>query len=262
MVIVAGACFLLASLISARSWRAGAWLAAAGAAILTGALAARGLRAAHWPLTSEYEFALAFALTVALAALVPVTKARSRIPVVQATAILTAALLVAYARFALPIAKRALQPLPPALDSVWLPLHVGTAALAYGALALAGAARLAWLLGDRVLNESEGHRRADTEWLLDRAIAAGFPLLTLSMILGMIWAQVAWGRYWGWDLKEVWTLITWLIYAVYWHVRRWPRWQGRRLAWLALIGLASVLFTFLGVGWLARTVGLESLHLF
>jgi cytochrome c-type biogenesis protein CcsB len=262
MVIVAGACFLLASLTLARSWRIGAWLAAAGAVILAGAVAARGLRAGHWPLTGEYEFALAFALTTALAALVPATKARSRIPVVQAVTMLAAALLVAYARFILPIAKQAIRPPPPALDTVWLPLHVSTAALAYGALALAGAAGLVWLLGEHVLSDAEGFRRTDTAWLLDRAIAVGFPLLTLSMILGMIWAQVAWGRYWGWDLKEVWTLITWLVYAVYWHVRKWPRWQGRRLAWLALIGLASVLFTFLGVSWLARTVGLESLHLF
>jgi cytochrome c-type biogenesis protein CcsB len=262
MVIVAGACFLLASLTFARGWRTGAWSAAVGTAILAGALAARGLRAGHWPLTGEYEFALAFALATALALLVPATKARSRIPAVQAAAMLTAALLVAYARFVLPIAKQAIRPLPPALDSVWLPLHVSTAALAYGALALAGAAGLVWLLGEHVLSEAEGLRQTDTEWLLDRAIVAGFPLLTLSMILGMIWAQVAWGRYWGWDLKEVWTLSTWLVYALFWHVRRWPRWQGRRLAWLALIGLVSVLFTFLGVGWLARTVGLESLHLF
>ena len=73
---------------------------------------------------------------------------------------------------------------------------------------------------------------------------------------------MAWGRYWGWDVKETWTLITWLIYALYWHVRRRSRWKGRRLAWLVLVGLASVLFTFLGVGSLARTVGLEGLQLF
>ena len=86
--------------------------------------------------------------------------------------------------------------------------------------------------------------------------------MTISMIFGMIWAQAAWGRYWGWDLKEVWTLSTWLIYTLYWHLHRRPGWQGRRVAWLALIGLGAVLFTFLGTGWLARTVGLESLHLF
>jgi cytochrome c-type biogenesis protein CcsB len=262
MVIVAGACFLLAVLAYIRGWRIGAWLAAAGAVILAGALAARGLRAGHWPLTSEYEFALAFALAATLAALAPGTKPHRRVTAVQAVTMLVAVLLVAYARFLLPGFKQAIRPLPPALDSIWLPLHAGAAALAYGVLAMAGAAGLVWLLRKRVLGDVEGVERETTEWLLDRAIAAGFPLLTLSLIFGMIWAQVAWGRYWGWDLKEIWTLITWLIYALYWHVRRRPCWQGRRLAWLALTGLASVLFTFLGVGWLARAVGLESLHLF
>jgi cytochrome c-type biogenesis protein CcsB len=286
MVIVAGACFLLATLAYFRGWRIGVWLAAAGAMILTGALAARGLRAGHWPLTGEYEFALAFALSTAIATLDSDMKPNRRVPAAQAVAMLIAALLMTYARFVLPDFKQAIRPLPPALDSVWLPLHVGTAALAYGALALAGAAGLVWLLHEYILRSRrpgipgtaslcldgtgqaeavsvvEGAERRETEWLLDRAIAAGFPLLTLSLIFGMIWAQVAWGRYWGWDLKEVWTMITWLVYALYWHVRKRPRWQGRRLAWLALVGLVSVLFTFLGVGWLARTIGLESLHLF
>jgi len=270
MVIVAGLCLLLAALTCARGWRIGAWLAAAGATILAGALAARGLRAGHWPLTSEYEFALAFALTTALAVQVPVARASRCMPIVPTATMLIAAFLVAYARILLPSVKQAIRPLSPALDSAWLPLHASTAALAFGALALAGAAGLAWLLGEPILSRAdpqpgrgaEGSERRETAWLLDRAMAAGFPLLTLSMIFGMIWAEVAWGRYWGWDLKEIWTLVSWLVYALYWHVRRRPRWQGRRLAWLALVGLASVLFTFLGVGWLARIVGLESLPLF
>lgn len=95
-----------------------------------------------------------------------------------------------------------------------------------------------------------------------RGISVGYPLLTLSMLLGMIWAQAAWGRYWAWDLKEVWTLVTWLVYTLYWHVRRRPRWSDRWRASLALAGFTSVCFTYLGLGWLARAVGLESLHLF
>ena len=262
MVIVAGGCFLLAALAYVRSRRIGTWLAAAGGMILAGALAARGLRAGYWPLSSEYEFALAFALATVVAALVPFAAVSHRISVARAATMLIAALLVTYARFLLPGSKQSIRPLPPALDSAWLPLHGGTAALAFGALALAGAAGLAWLLCERLSIKGTGSEAGEIEGLLDRAIAAGFPLLTLSMIFGMIWAEVAWGRYWGWDLKEIWTLITWLVYALYWHVRRWPRWQGRRVAWLAAVGLASILFTFLSVGWLARTVGLESVHLF
>lgn len=264
MPIIAGACFLLAAPAYAWGWRIGAWLGAAGTTILVGALAARGLQAGYWPLTNEYEFALAFALSTSLAALVSGTSSNRQVPAAQATAMVVAALLVAYARLVLPSFKRAIHPLPPALDSVWLPLHVGTAVLGYGALVMSAAAGLVWLLSVRPGQDQKvrGADRIRTERLLDRAIAVGFPLLTLAMIFGMIWAQVAWDRYWGWDLKESWTLITWLIYALYWHVRSRPRWQGRRLAGLTLVGLGAVLFTFLGVGWLARTVGLESLHLF
>jgi ABC-type transport system involved in cytochrome c biogenesis permease subunit len=257
--LAAAVCLLLAGLALLRAWRVGAWLGAAGVAILTGALVARGLQACYWPLTSEYEFALAFALGTALATLALSPRRRElavELPAQrpEAMAMILAAALVVYARLVLPDHKRAIQPLIPALDSTWLPLHVGTAALAYGALALAGAAGLVWLLW-----ESD---RPTAQRLLHQAIATGYPLLTLSMIFGMIWAQAAWGRYWGWDLKEVWTLITWLLYTLYWHLHRRPSWQGRGEAWLSVLGVGAVLFTFLGVSWLARLVGLESLHLF
>jgi ABC-type transport system involved in cytochrome c biogenesis permease subunit len=205
-------------------------------------------------LTNQYEFAVAFALSTALAALAVDAGRADRSPTVQAVSLFLAAALVTYARLLLPDVKRAIQPLPPALDSVWLPLHVGAAALAYGALAVAGAAGLVWL--------ARAPERTAVERTLRRGISAGYPLLTLSIILGLIWAQVAWGRYWAWDLKEVWTLITWLIYTLYWHLHRRPGWPGHRIAWLAAAGLAAVLFTFLGVGWLARSTGLQSLHLF
>jgi len=257
--LAAGACFLLATVAHARRWGIGSWLGAAGAAILAGTLAAQGLRAGHWPLASEYEVALAFALGTALAGLALSAGRDWPEPTegdhtVQAVTAALAAALVAYARFGLPAFKRAIQPLPPALDSAWFPLHVGAAALGYGALAMAGAAGLVWLVREAA--------RPGAEQLMDRSVGAGYPLLTLSMLLGIVWAQAAWGRYWSWDLKETWTLITWLIYTLYWHLRRRPGWRGHRLAWLALAGLGAVLFTFLGVGWLARAVGLESLHLF
>jgi ABC-type transport system involved in cytochrome c biogenesis permease subunit len=247
--LAAGVCFVGAALFAARRRAAGVWLAAAGAAILAGVLVGRGLRAGHWPLTDEYEFPLAFALSTALAALIA-----RRSHGVQALLLAWTAALVAYAQLVLPAAKRAVQPLPPALDGVWFPLHAGAAALGYGALVAASAAGLVWLIREP--------GRAQAERLMDRAVAAGYPLLTLSMLLGMVWAQVAWGRYWAWDLKEVWTLIAWLVYTLYWHLRGRPAWRGRRLAWLAVVGFGAVLFTFQGVGWLARTVRLDSLPLF
>jgi ABC-type transport system involved in cytochrome c biogenesis permease subunit len=252
--LAAGALFLLAAVAQAKGWRAGTWLAAAGASVLTGAMVARGLQAGHWPLTNEYEFALAFALGTSLSALALDRKPAQRAPGAQAVALVLATTLVAYARLVMPASERAIQPLLPALDSAWLPLHVATAALAYGALAVAGAAGLLWLL--------EARQRDQSAQLWQRAIAAGYPLLTLSMVFGLIWAQVAWGLYWSWDPKEIWTLIIWLVYTLYWHLVRRPGWAGRRMAWLSLAGLGAVSFTFLGVGWLARSVGLESLHLF
>jgi cytochrome c-type biogenesis protein CcsB len=263
MPIVAGTCFLLAAIAYARNWRFAAWLGSAGIMILAGALAAWGLRAGRWPLAGEYEFSLVLALTTALAALILGLNRLWRVPAAMTGSMLAAALLVVYARFLLPVHKRLILPLPPVLDSAWYPLHASTAALAYGALTAGGVAGLVWLLRAYFpAAYPEGAGNARTEQLLDRAIAAGFPLLTLSMIFGMIWAQVAWGRYWSWDLKELWTLTVWVVYVLYWHVRQRPRWQGRRLAWLAVLGLGSIQVTFLGLGGLARAIGLESLHLF
>jgi cytochrome c-type biogenesis protein CcsB len=261
---------VLAALVHARSWWTGAAergaapviAGAAGVATVLAALTARGLRAGYWPLTNRYEFSLAFALATALATLLLTVRVSAYAAAVEAVAFLMAGGLIAYARFALPSYESAIQPLPPALDSVWMPLHVGAAAMAYGCLALAGSAGLACLVTRYVGRRSSEGCRTTEERLIALGISVGYPLLTLSILLGMIWAQAAWGRYWAWDLKEVWTLVTWLVYTLYWHVRRRPRWSDRWRVSLAVVGLALVWFTFLGVGWLARVVGLESLHLF
>ena len=100
----------------------------------------------------------------------------------------------------------------------------------------------------------------EIERTMERAVALGFPWLTLALLTGAIWAQNAWGRYWGWDPKETWALITWLWYLLILHVRPLRRWRGKRLAALVVVGFGLVLFTFIGVPWLVRTVRLESLH--
>jgi cytochrome c-type biogenesis protein CcsB len=102
----------------------------------------------------------------------------------------------------------------------------------------------------------------EIEGAMSQTVAAGFPFLSLAMLAGAIWAQTAWGRYWGWDPKETWVLVTWLVYLIFLHGRTQRGWRGRRLAWLALLGLACITFTFLGVNWLAELNRLESLHVF
>jgi cytochrome c-type biogenesis protein CcsB len=81
-------------------------------------------------------------------------------------------------------------------------------------------------------------------------IGFAFPMLTLCIVTGAIWANYAWGTYWSWDPKETWSLITWFIYAAYLHARLMYGWKGKRAAWMAILGFAAVLFTFFGVNYL------------
>ncbi|MBI4300597.1 MAG: c-type cytochrome biogenesis protein CcsB [Chloroflexi bacterium] len=93
-----------------------------------------------------------------------------------------------------------------------------------------------------------------------RAVAIGFVFQTMLLITGAIWAQYAWGTWWGWDPKEIWALITWFIYAFFLHARAVRGWAGNRLALLAIISFGTVMFTWLGVNWLVNLIKIESLH--
>lgn len=115
---------------------------------------------------------------------------------------------------------------------------------------LYGLLRLAFRkpLGAVIHPVMEGIDPEDLDEISYRAIAIGFPIFTLgALIFAMIWAEIAWGRFWGWDPKEVWALITWLFYSAYLHFRLSRGWQGLRSAWLAVIGFVIVLFTLIGV---------------
>lgn len=138
-------------------------------------------------------------------------------------------------------------------SSLWLAFHVATAILGDGILALTCLAGIMYLLQER---EIRGKRFG---WLYSRlpslttlddlnrtSLLIGFPLLTVGMLSGVLYAQMATGVYWRWDGKEVWSLITWAVYAVLLHQRVTVGWQGRRAAWLAVIGFAFVIFTFIG----------------
>ena len=143
-------------------------------------------------------------------------------------------------------------PLPPALQSVWLVIHVFVASLATGFFALGAALSVLQLL--RLRRDAGGLRRGrylDTlpaadrlENLAYRLNIVGFVLWTFTLVAGAIWAERAWGRYWGWDTKEVWTFIIWVLFAGYIHARATRGWRGSRSAWLAIIGFAAVIFNF------------------
>jgi cytochrome c-type biogenesis protein CcsB len=143
-------------------------------------------------------------------------------------------------------------PLPPPLQSYWLVLHVFVAILGTSFFAIGGGLSLVQLVQAR----REAGKFANAkfmatlpdaeklETLAYRVIVVGFVFWTFTLIAGAIWAEHAWGRYWGWDTKEVWTFIIWTIFAGYIHARATRGWRGSRSAWLAIIGFGAVMFNF------------------
>ena len=156
-------------------------------------------------------------------------------------------LAMAYASLS-PNVDQQIQPLIPALQSNWLTYHVLTCFIGYAAFAVSCGAAIAYLL------KIKGDNRTDQAELLDeivyKANAIGFLMLTLGIATGSVWASRAWGAYWSWDPKETWSLITWIVYAIFLHARLSRNWRGRRAAWLSIVGFIAVLFTFLGVNYL------------
>ncbi len=154
-------------------------------------------------------------------------------------------------------ASRAFNPLSPALQSMWLPVHAGVSVMAYGFLALAFCGGVMYLLQERELKSkrfgfffSRLPSLESLDQLGSHCLTAGFVFLTLGIISGSIWARQAWGTYWHWDPKETWSLITWFLYAAQIHQRFTAGWRGKRAAVMAIIGFAAVLFTLWGVTFL------------
>lgn len=150
-----------------------------------------------------------------------------------------------------------IQPLVPALQSNWLTYHVITCFLGYAAFAISCGVSIMFLVKLKGENVKESERMfvrllPDKNLLEDinyKAIAIGFPMLTLGVITGAAWANYAWGSYWSWDPKETWSLITWFIYAAFLHARFTRGWRGRKTAILSIVGFVAVLFTYFGVNY-------------
>ena len=155
--------------------------------------------------------------------------------------------------------------LAPALQSYWMAIHVPVMFISYAAFANAFAVGLAYLIQERQLKSKHPTALSfrlppleDLDHLIYRIIAWAFPVLTLGVLLGARWAYDAWGRYWGWDAKETWALITWFIYLIYLHMRLVVGWRGRKTAYLSLAGFGVVLFTYIGVNYLSDLHGFLS----
>ena len=206
----------------------------------------------HAPLTNMYESVVFFAWTIIALYLLIEWKFKTRM--IGAFAVPFAFLAMAYASFSTDISK-SISPLVPALQSNWLIAHVITCFIGYAAFAVAAGLGTMYLMKNRqgVRPDSIIARLPDLKVIDDithKTMVFGFIWLSAGIITGAIWANSAWGTYWSWDPKETWSLITWFIYAVTLHARYTRGWSGTRIAWLALIGFISVIFTYYGVNFL------------
>jgi cytochrome c-type biogenesis protein CcsB len=211
-------------------------------------LITRYAEAGHTPVTNLYE-SLSFFAWMIMGVLL-IVNLKYKVKILGAFITPIALILMVFA-FTLP---REILPLAPVLRSFWHPLHVVFAFLGNAIFALAFCCGVMYLIQEKQLKSKKLGaitKRLPPLKVLDdlnyQSLKFGFPLLTLGIITGAVWANYAWGRYWDWDPKETWSLITWLLYAALLHQRLTVGWRGRKAAIMAIVGFLAVLFTFLGV---------------
>ena len=217
-----------------------------GTALLLIGIVTRGLAAGRVPWANMYEFTL-MAVFIASAVFLGIQRKRD-VRYLGTFIGLFAVLALFLALAALYIDP---DPVQPALQSYWLVIHVSVATASMGVLAVAAVTSTLQLVKDRAIGRGTVGRVLgslpsvdDLERLAFRINAVGFVLWTFTLIAGAIWAEHAWGRFWGWDAKEVWTFVVWVIYAAYLHARSTRGWEGRRAAWFSVAGFISILVNY------------------
>ena len=211
----------------------------------------------HAPLSNMYESLIFFAWSIIVLYLFIEFRFKNRM--IGAFVMPFAFLGMAYGSYATEF-SREITPLIPALQSNWLIAHVIACFIGYAAFAVACGLGIMYLMKARSQEKVGGRatgglleslpalRQIDD--LTHKTILFGFLWLSAGIITGAIWANSAWGTYWSWDPKETWSIITWFIYGATLHARFTKGWGGKRIAWLAIIGLLSVIFTYYGVNFL------------
>ena len=216
-----------------------------GFVLHTAALIYRGIGAGRLPMTNQYEFATSFAWGICLVSLIFILK--FHFPVLGTFASPVMFLIIGYAA----MQSKDVHELMPALKSNWLGFHVSTAIIAYGSFGVSFVLALIFLLREKISKGGFLDRHIPDKEKLDlisyRSIALGLLFLTFTIITGAIWAERAWGSYWSWDPKETWSLITWIVYAIYLHLRIRKGYEGKAAAIFAAIGFVCVMFTYIGV---------------
>lgn len=228
--------------------RAAQWLISCGFLLHCTFTVVRYFQAGHTPITNLHESLSFFSLTVVG---VFIAFERKYHVSILGSFVTPLALLLMITSSIYP---SAIPLLPPALKSGWLLVHSSLAFISYATFAVAFGAAIMYLIQERFLKKKRLgalYQKLPSLDVLDeinyRCLSFGFPLLTVAIITGAIWAETAWGTYWSWDPKETWSLITWFIYAALLHGRLTTGWRGKRAAVLSIIGFFVLLFTFLGV---------------
>ena len=227
-----------------------------GGLLHAGGVVARGMSVSRWPWGNMYEFVVAICLAAVVGFLVLLVRSRARY--LGAFVMLAVILGLGAATIWL---YQAPGELVPALKSYWIAIHVSAAIIASGGFTVGFVATLLYLAKARheekantgFLDRLPGSTTLDD--LAYKATMFVFPIWTFSIIAGAIWADEAWGRYWGWDPKETWSFIVFAIYAGYLHARATAGWKGRKAAVVSIVGYAALLFNLVGVN-----IFLEGLH--
>lgn len=222
------------------------------------AVVTRGMDAGRFPWGNMYEFVSTSLLFVVIVHLFLVVRSGQRWLGLLVTALSTIGLGLAVTVFYV-----AVSPLVPSLESPWFVPHIVAAAISGAGFNVGALATILYLV------KSAAERRGDVRGYLTKlpsaraidrlaytSLAISFPIWTLVIALGAIWAQDAWGRFWGWDPKETMSLVTWVVYAVYLHARATAGWRGRPAAIIALVGVVAFWFNFIGINLLVK--GLHS----
>jgi len=233
-------------------------LAAIGFVLHTLCIVYRYVDAGHIPITNAHEATSFFAWCIVL--IFFILQVRYRVVLLSSFIMPVVFILMLLSS----MVPREIKPLSPVLQSSWLGIHTVFAFLGNAAFALAFCIGVMYLVQEHyVKSKNLGglFGRLPSLQILDeinyRLIKMGFPLLTLAIITGALWAESAWGSYWNWDAREVWSLITWFIYAIVIHARLVAGWRGRRAALLSIVGFLTILIAFFGIKLLRK-----GLHVF
>lgn len=229
-----------------------------GIVLLSLTLYLRGIEVAHAPFQTLYEVYITIALSVAvsyfLINLSGMGRSDERIilllyDIFSLLVLLSISVILLYAYINPDYGKE----LPPSLKSAWFVPHVVVYLFGYGSLIVAFCSSFAFLILER---RARGNSKLinSLDDFTYRVINIGFPFLTAGLIFGAIWAYEAWASYWGWDSKEVWSLITWLAYLIYLHLRFVKGWRGRRSAILVILGTIAIFVTLLLFGYLPASM--------